>query len=192
MSLISLPLPNGDISRKPTLESLPVSLTFIVGSAADVFPRELARAVDDALRLRFPALTVDGEEKYESDPVDAGGWRKLQQRVLRTLDVAPQLTTVDAYQAVYLPGDTTGVDHLPVANAADPLQVGSLAQLLEELRRFAAAASLPVDDVELMELAAHYLEQDDPDADLDVQTYVQLMLSARQAAARQQALWIVT
>ena len=169
-----------------------MSLTFIVGSAADVFPQDLARAVDDELHRRFPALESDADEKYESDPVDASGWRMLQQRVLRTLDVAPQLTTVDAYQAVYIPGAGSSVEHVPIANAADPLQVGSLAQLIEELRRFAKAASLPIDDVELMQLAAQYLEHDDPDADLDVQTYIQLMLSAKQAAARKQALWVVT
>jgi hypothetical protein len=41
-----------------------------------------------------------------------------------------------------------------------------------------------------MQLAAHYLEADF-DSDLDVQTYVQLFLSAKQAAARNQALWVV-
>ena len=169
-----------------------VSLTFIVGSAADVFPQDLARAVDDELRTRFPSIEPDADEKYESDPVDASGWLKLQQRVLRTLDLAPQLTTVDAYQAVYIPAPVVSVEHIPIANAADPLQVGSLSQLIEELRRFAKAAQLPTDDVELMQLNAHYLEHDDPNADLDVQTYIQLMLSAKQAAARKQALWIVT
>ena len=168
-----------------------MSLTFIVGSAADVFPQDLARAVDEELRRRFPAVAADADEKYESDPVDASGWRMLQQRVLRTLDLAPQLTSVDAYQAVYVPGAAATVEHIPIANAADPLQIGSLTALIEELRRFAAAASLPVDDVELMQLTAHYLEHDDPDADLDVQTYLQLMLSAKQAAARGQALWVV-
>jgi hypothetical protein len=44
--------------------------------------------------------------------------------------------------------------------------------------------------VELMQLGAHYLEGDE-NADLDVQTYVQLMLSAKQAAVRNQALWVV-
>jgi hypothetical protein len=168
-----------------------VSLTFIVGSAADVFPQDLARAVDDALRRSFPPIVADADEKYESDPVDASGWRLLQQRVLRTLDIAPQLTSVDAYQAVYIPAAHASVEHVPIANAADPLQVGSLSELIEELQRFAKAAELPVDDVELMQLGAQYLEHDDPDADLDVQTYIQLMLSAKQAAARQQALWVV-
>lgn len=129
-------------------------------------------------------------EAYRSEPVSAMGWRALQTRVLRSLDLTPQLTTVDAYQAVYLPSVTSGVELLPIANVADPLQVGSLPALLEELHRFAAAAALPMDDVELMQLAAHYLEHEDPDADLDVQTYVQLMLSARQASARAQPLWI--
>ncbi|HEY0158182.1 MAG TPA: hypothetical protein VGF28_12940 [Thermoanaerobaculia bacterium] len=165
-------------------------LTFVVGSAADVFAGELARAVGEELRRRFPSVVDDGDERYESEPVPATGWRALQTRVLRTLDVAPQLTSIDAYQAVYVPGAHAGVDHLPVANLADPLQVGSLPALLEELRRFASTAALPTDDVELMQLGAHYLEGDE-DADLDVQTYVQLMLTAKQAAARNQPLWVV-
>lgn len=167
-----------------------MSLTFVVGSAADVFADDLARVVDAELRTRFPDVRHDGDEAYESEPLDPMGWRHLQQRVLRTMDVAPQLTTVDAYQAVYVPAAHRGVDHLPIANLADPLQVGSLPALLDELRAFASAASLPTDDVELMQLAAHYLE-DDFDKDLDVQTYVQLMLSAKQAAARNEALWVV-
>jgi hypothetical protein len=168
-----------------------VPLTFVAGSAADVFADDLARAIDAELRQRFPSIAHDHAERYESEPVDATGWRALQKRVLQTLDLAPQLTSIDAYQAVYVPDPHDGVDHLPIANLADPLQVGSLPALLEELRRFAAQAPLPTDDVELMQLAAHYLETDF-DADLDVQTYVQLFLSAKQAAAHNQPLWVVT
>lgn len=167
-----------------------MSLTFVVGCAADVFPGELASAVEAALRAAFPSVASDGDEPYQSEPVLAGGWRLLQQRVLRTLEHAPQVTGVDAYQAVYVPPSSDHVDQLPVPALADPLQVGSVPALLDELRRFAAQASLPTDDVELMQLAAHYLEGDE-NADLDVQTYVQLLLSAKQAAARQQPLWIV-
>ena len=167
-----------------------MSLTFVVGSATDVFAGDLAQAIDAELRKQFPSVERDGDEPYESEPVDAMGWRQLQQRVLRTLDAAPQLTTVDAYQAVYVPVAHGQVEHVPVANLADPLQIGSLPALLEELRRFAAGASLPTDDVELMQLAAQYLEGDF-DADLDVQTYVQLFLSAKQAAVRKQSLWVV-
>jgi hypothetical protein len=161
-----------------------VSLTFVVGTASDVFGEDLARLIDAELRTR------SGGERYESEPVNALGWRALQKRVLETLDLAPQLTGIDAYQAVYVPG-AASIEQKPIGNLADPLQVGSLDALLEELRRFAAAASLPTDDVELMQLAAHYLESDDVDADLDVQTYVQLLLSAKQASARGQALWVV-
>jgi hypothetical protein len=168
-----------------------VALTFVVGTAADVFPDDLARAVDAQLRARFAAAGVRDDDPYESEPLDASGWRLLQQRVLRTLDTAPHLTGIDAYQAVYLPGSGAAVEHVAIPNAADPLQVGSITSLIEELNRFASSASLPTDDVELMELAAQYLESEDAKLDLDVQTYVQLMLSAKQAAARKQALWIV-
>jgi len=169
-----------------------VSLTFVVGSASDVFPAALASAVEDALRGRV--ASNGGDEPYRSEPVDATGWLKLQQRAALAIGgpSVPHLVNIDAYQAVYLPDGVTDVEHIPIANAADPLQIGSLTELLEELRRFAASASLPTDDVELMQLGAHYLESDELfDADLDVQTYVQLMLSAKQAAARRQPLWIV-
>jgi hypothetical protein len=168
-----------------------VSLTFVVGRASDVFAGDLARAIDAELAARFPALHRGNDQPYQSEPVEAIGWRQLQQRVLRAVDVSPQLATVDAYQAVYLPLPHDHVEHLPIGNLADPLQVGSLPVLLDELRRFAAKAALPTDDVELMQLALHYLESEDPDADLDVQTYVQLMLSAKQAIARGDALWVV-
>jgi hypothetical protein len=161
-----------------------VSLTFVVGTASDVFGKDLARLIDAELKTR------SGGDRYESEPLNAMGWRALQKRVLETLDVAPQVTSIDAYQAVYVPG-AAPIEHKPIGTLADPLQVGSLDALLEELRRFAVAAGLPTDDVELMQLALRYLEGEDVDADLDVQTYVQLMLSAKQASARGQALWVV-
>ncbi len=161
-----------------------MSLTFVVGTASDVFEGQLAHQIDAELHTR------SGGDRYESEPINALGWRALQKRVLETLDVAPQLTSIDAYQAVYVPG-ATSIEHKPIGTLADPLQIGSLDALLDELRRFASAASLPTDDLELMRLAAHYLESEDVDADLDVQTYVQLMLSAKQASARGQALWVV-
>lgn len=166
------------------------SLTFVVGSAVDVFSGELAQAVDATLRAQFPSIRHDGRDAYQSEPVEAIGWRQLQERVMRTLERAPQLTTIDAYQAVYVPVANDGVAHLPIANVADPLQVGSLPALLEELRRFAAGASLPTDDLELMQLGLRYLEVDF-DKDLDVQTYIQLLLSAKQAAVRNESLWVV-
>lgn len=161
-------------------------LAFVAGTAADVFPPDLAEAVARTL----PGAWSDGEP-YRSDPVEVLGWTRFQARVAQTLEAAPQIMGMDAYQSVWLPGARDGVQRLPVANVADPLEVGSLDALLEELRAFATKASLPTDDVELMQLAARYLEDDALiDADLDVQTYVQLMLAAKQSAAHRQPLWI--
>ena len=171
-----------------------MSLTFVVGSAADVFGPEFARAVDAVLRTRFKVSNGSSDEAYRSEIVEGGGWGALQFRAADLLggDAVPQIAGVEAYQAVYIPSGPQGIEHLPIPNAADPLQVGNLEALLGELRAFAERAELPTDDVELMNLAAKYLEDDEAfDTDLDVQTYVQLMLTAKQASARKQPLWIV-
>jgi len=162
-----------------------VALTFVAGSAHDVLGPDLGRAVEDALRVRFSISDGESEEAYRSDQVDVRGWVALQNRI-------PQLAGIDAYQAVFVTAPLLGIEDLNVPNVADPFHVASLPALVDALQEFAAGASLPTDDVELMQLAAKYLEEDElVEADLDVQTYVQLMLSARQAVARRQALWIV-
>jgi hypothetical protein len=162
-----------------------VPLTFVAGTAHDVFGPDLARVVEGALRSRFPIPDGESDDAYRSDEVDVRGWIALQQRV-------PHLAGIDAYQAVFVAAPLRGVEEVAVPTLADPFHVASLPALLEALQKFAAGAKLPTDDVELMQLAAHYLEDDSlVEADLDVQTYVQLMLSARQAVARRQALWIV-
>jgi hypothetical protein len=167
-----------------------VAFVFVAGKAADVFGPELAQAIDAELRRRFPSLPAVEAEPYRSDPVEAAGWSQLQARAIRTV-AAPQLTGLDAYQSVYLPLRFERVEHVVIPTVADPLETGSLDALLDELRLLAAQASLPTDDVELMQLAAKYLEDDALfDADLDVQTYVQLLLTAKQAAARRMPLWI--
>lgn len=159
-------------------------LTLTAGAPTDVFGPELARAVGDELRRRFPKLAFADGEPYQADPVEFAGWAALRDRV-------PQLAPIEPYQAVFLP-IAVSLESIPIANAADPLQVSSLDALVEALRAFAASASLPTDDVELLQLGAKYLEDDALfDTDLDVQTYVQLMLAAKQASARRQGLWIV-
>jgi hypothetical protein len=163
-------------------------ITFLVGDAADVFPPDFASSAQAELRKRFPSLTT-GEEAYRSDDVDVLGWRELQRRVGAAV---PQVSRMEAYQAVYLPSAPATIEPVAIANAGDPLQIGSVDALLAELRAFAASASLPTDDIELMQLGTKYLEDDALyDSDLDVQTYIQLMLSAKQAAARGLPLWIV-
>jgi len=167
------------------LSSQAVPLTFVAGSAQDVLSPDLARAVEDALRKRFSLSNGASEEPYRSDEVEVRGWVELQARV-------PQIAGIDAYQAVFVAAPLRGIEEVAVPNVADPFHVASLPALLDALQQFAKRAALPVDEVELMQLAAKYLEDDAlVETDLDVQTYVQLMLSARQAMARGQALWIV-
>jgi len=166
------------------VSSRAVSLTFVSGSARDVFSADLAAAVDAELASRFAMPPPDSTEPYRSDEVEGRGWAELQKRV-------PELAQIDAYQAVFVPAPADCVVEIALPNVADPLHACGLDTLLEALQSFAKRASLPTDDVELMQLAAHYLESDDPDADLDVQTYVQLMQTAKQAAIHRQPLWIV-
>jgi hypothetical protein len=167
-----------------------VGLTFVVGDAGAALGEGFGASVDAALRARFPHLAAGEGEVYASDELPVGGWRALQARVAAVMQ-APQITAIDSYLATYVPVVHDEILELPVASAADPLQVGSVDALLAELRDFASRASLPTDEVELMALAARYLEDDALiDADLDVQTYVQLLLSAKQAAASGQPLWI--
>ena len=167
-----------------------MALVFVAGNAADVFAPDLAAAIDAGLREHFPSLRIVDAETYQSDPVEAAGWAQLQARAMRLIS-APHLGGLDAYQSVYLPFRFERVEHIAIATVADPLEVGSLDVLLDELRLFASHASLPTDDVELMQLAAKYLEDDDLfSADLDIQTYVQLLLTAKQAAAHGVGLWL--
>lgn len=146
--------------------------------------------METELRSQFPDVPLVNGEAYRSDGVEPIGWSRLQTRVAQTIPAAPHLTSIDAYQSVYLPADLA-VQHLLIPNAADPLEIGSLPHLLEELRQFAVAAGLPTDDVEMMQMSAQYLEDDALfDQDLDVQTYLQLMLAVKQSVARGQPLWI--
>ena len=169
-----------------------VALVFVAGNAADVFAPDLAAIIDAELRTRFPSIALVDGQPYRSDPVEAAGWPQLQARAMRLIS-APHLGGLDAYQSVYLPLRFERVEHIAIPTVADPLEVGSLDALLDELRLFAAQASLPTDDVELMQLAAKYLEDDELfDSDLDVQTYVQLLLTAKQAAAHGVSLWIAS
>jgi hypothetical protein len=167
-----------------------VALVFVAGNAADVFAPDLAAAIDAELRTRFPSLRVVDGDAYRSDPVDAAGWAQLQARAMRLI-AAPHLGGLDAYQSVYLPLRFEHIEHIAIPTVADPLEVGSLDVLLDELRLFASRASLPTDDVELMQLAAKYLEDDELfSSDLDIQTYVQLLLTAKQASSHGSQLWI--
>lgn len=162
-------------------------MTFVAGAATDVFPADFARAVDGELRRHFAQFAAPPySEAYRSDDVDATGWSSLQRKA-----GALQLSA-DPYQLVYLPIAVERITPIVVPPAADPLQVGSLPALLEQMRAYAATVSLPTGDLELMQLATKYLEDDALyHRDLDVQTFVQLLLAAGQASAHGQPLWVV-
>jgi len=160
-------------------------LTFVAGSSRDAYSADLASVIEAELRKRFPLPEGVQGEAYRSEEVDARGWAALQKRV-------PEIADIDAYQAVFVPAPSDCVGDVVLPNVADPLHVCGLETLVTALHAFATRASLPTDDVELMQLSAHYLENDDVDADLDVQTFVQLMLTAKQAAVHHVPLWIVS
>lgn len=167
-----------------------MAIKFVVGDASDVFPPQFAATVRAGLASRYPQISTPHEAAYHSEEVAAGGWLALQRRVG---DRVPQLAGMDPYQAVYVPGAEGRIELLSVPGAADPLHAGSVETLHAELGRFAAEEGLPSDDLELMQLAARYLEDDDLyERDLDLQLYVQLMLSLRQALARGEPLWVST
>lgn len=167
-------------------------LSFVVGNASDVFGAGFAQSATSELKKRFPSLPEARlEEPYRSEPVEVRGWFDLQKLVASMLGDEGQLSP-DPYQAVYLPLELATIEAIAIPQAAEPLHAGSLPRLLEELRRFAAAATLPTDDLELMQLAAKYMEDDALfDQDLDIQTFVQLLLTTKQAIARGQAMWVV-
>src|SRR5204863_1931707 len=124
---------------------------------------DLGRAVEGALRQRFSLKDGKVDEPYRSDEVDVRGWVALQTRV-------PQIANIDAYQAVFIDAPLKGIEEIFLPNVADPFHVAGLQALIDGLSSFAAVSSLPTDDVELMQLAAKYLEDDELiDADLDIQ-----------------------
>src|ERR1051325_11416308 len=98
-------------------------LAFVAGSASEVFPADMAEQVEKIV----PSNAAD---VYRSDPVDPRGWAQLQSRVMRTLDAAPQIAGIDAYQSVYVPGARNGVECVVVPHVAHPLEMGSLDSLL--------------------------------------------------------------
>jgi hypothetical protein len=189
---VTIVFPESKTTKPPTYDTLPfVPIVFVAGNASDVFAPDLAHAIDAEVRKRFPQLPTSNADAYRSDPVEATGWPKLQESVMRAVPSAPHIAGLDAYQSVYLPLPFDRVEHILIPTVADPLEAGSLPKLLDELRLFALSVALPTDDVELMQLAVKYLEDEALfDADLDVQTFVQLLLTAKQATARSAALWI--
>lgn len=176
-----------------------MGLTFTVGNASDVFFGEFADQVEHELARQLnysaPRSTALDLEAYRSEEVAWFGWAQLQQKAVSTIgkDRVPQLLFIEAWRGVYLP---LGIE--PVQLIIDEeddqawLQCGSLSKLLRELDQLALIGNLPTDPVGLNELWERFFEEGaDPDEDMDIQTYVQLMLAVQVAIERGMPLWVV-
>jgi hypothetical protein len=138
------------------------------------------------------SVIIDFKPHY-SEQVAWSGWGELQNRATSVLggEQVPHLLAVDAWQGVFLPIVITPTE-IKMGNHPSPLRCASLPMLIKELERFAEALSLPTEEEGLLQPAEKYLDDNDlVDTDMDIQTYIQLMLSAKVADLNKQPLWIV-
>lgn len=174
-----------------------MGLAFTVGTTSNAFMQLFAAQVQQEIEKQFqysvPESTSFGDEGYKSDELGWSGWRKLQERAVAVLGAenVPHLLAIAAWQGVYLPVPINPVEILIAGNGI-PLQCGSLPALLEELEKLAEVQGFPIDQEGLEELWEKYAEDDDLiDEDVDIQTYSQLMLSAKVAVSQKLPLWVV-
>ena len=172
-----------------------MGLIFTVGCPRDAFVEPFADIVAETFDAHFSsAFPVETDQvPYISDEVGWSGWRELQERAQRVLSSQPpmHLLSMEAWHGVYVPVPTE-IGSFSFDEQETPLDVASLPDLVRELDSLGRADGLPVDDDGLDALAMRYMEDDDlADQDMDVQTYVQLLLAAREATRRNQPLWVV-
>jgi hypothetical protein len=98
---------------------------------------------------------------------------------------------MEAWLGVYVPGETE-IGGFAFDGRSTPLAVASLDQLIAELGSIGIALGLPANRADLQALFRGYQDDDDRcDDDPHIQTYVQLILSAREGQRRNQPLWVV-
>jgi hypothetical protein len=172
-----------------------MGLTFTVGNARHVFIEPYGANLDQAFADHFgqQVKRLEDEEPWYSEELGWSGWEQLQIRATSALgkESIPNLLSMPAWKGVYLPVEIEPCSLTDIPGDDTPLEVGSLDGLVTELERFGKSAGLPTKDEELRELAAKYLDDDLIDEDMDIQTYVQLMLAGHYAAGRRYPLWIV-
>jgi hypothetical protein len=174
-----------------------MGLTFTVGLASTVFMQPFANQVVQELERQLgysmPEGTPLGDEVYCSEELGWSGWQKLQERATAALGKGnvTNLLAMEAWQGVYLPAPIRPTE-VAINGHDAPLQCGSLSALIRELDQFAKAGGLPTEKAGLEELWEKYMEDDDLiDEDMDIQTYVQLMLTAQVAMSHNLPLWVV-
>jgi hypothetical protein len=167
-----------------------MGLQFTVGNPSDAFVEEYAGRVRSALKRRFgDAVVLDSPEPpYRSDECGWSGWSMLQTRAKLAVgeERIPHLLSMEAWRGCYVPADTNP-GFFAFGREDLQLDVGSLPELVSELQTVGVALDLPLDDDALRELEAECTD----DEDMDTQVYAALLLAARTALRRRQALWIV-
>ncbi len=171
-----------------------MGLVFTVGRPVDVFDDSVAELIQHVLEAECADhVALDGgAEPFHSAELGWSGWNLLQERarVALTPEVVPNLLSMDAMHGAYLPG-WVEAGAILFEDYPMPLDVAPLEGLITELEQVGPALGLATDDAGLASLAARYADDDRCDDDMEVQTYAQLLLAARQAVARRQPLWVV-
>jgi hypothetical protein len=173
-----------------------MGLCFTVGITDNAFEQPFSLEVKQELKKQLgysePLESPFGDDGFGSEEVAWSGWNKLQERASSILgeERVPHLLSIDAWQGVYLPVliDPTVIN---IMNDSTPLQCASLPLLSIELEEFAKALSLPIQEEELQELWDKYMDEEEEDEDMDIQTYIQLMLSTKVAISYNLPLWVV-
>lgn len=172
-----------------------MGLVFTVGRPADVFDEPFAEVVQHVLKAECEDdITFDeaGVEPFNSAELGWSGWNLLQERARLALspEEVPNLLSMDAIHGAYLPGWVEAGAILFDANPM-PLDVASLESLVDELEKLGPALGLATDADGLAKIAKRYQDDDSCDDDMEIQTFAQLLLTAREAARRRQPLWVV-
>jgi hypothetical protein len=174
-----------------------MGLAFTVGTTSDAFMQPYAAQVQHKIRNQFeysvPESTSFGDEGYHSEELGWSGWQQLQERAVTVLgeEKIPHLLALEAWQGVYLPLPVNPIE-ITVEGNSTPLQCGSLPALVQELEQLAAIEKFPTDPDGLQSFWEKYAEDDDLiEEDMDIQTYIQLMLSAKIATSHKLPLWVV-
>jgi hypothetical protein len=171
-----------------------MGLTFTVGNPSDAFVEPFATRVRGTLEVECEGSVVldSAEEPYYSQELGWSGWQLLQELASDKVspEQVPHLLSMEAWSGVYLPS-WNRIGALEFDGEPTPLDVASLDSLIEELELVGRALGLATDAEGLKAIAVKYEDDDLVDSDMEIQTYAQLLLAAREAKRRKQPLWIV-
>lgn len=172
-----------------------MGLAFQVTTPDRVFEPDYADLVIDGLwddlGVRY-AITGDRPRFWSEELGDEWG-KKLQERAIDKLgqQTVPHLAWCDWYSTVYVPAEVA-LRKLKIGR--DHLLVGSLPALVQELEEVARILGMPRPNqlADLLRKARSYdTGRGLADRDPEVQAYLQLAITAEEAAEQDLPLWIV-